>query len=357
MLYLTTGANGACKTLLTLPLVRELQLKENRPVCTNGRFELLREDFGWKVIDAKNWQDEPDGTIFLFDECHNDFPVRNGKADVPGYVSGLAEHRRRGFDFFLITQHPMNIDAFVRRLIGTPGWHRHLKRASMGDLVSVLTWSAVNPQCEKAGSGESGEVKMVPMPKEVYSWYRSASLHTAKPRVPKAVYVLAASVVLVPVLAWLAWSSLMSWGKRGQAAAGSPAAAGARAPGAAGTSGGAVRASVRTARDWVAEHRPRIEGLAYTAPRYDSITVPSRAPVIVGCWSQGEHGWCISQQGTRLDVPRQVRESFIVHGQFLDFEPGPAPGEGTAANAGPAGRGFSPAPSIGQPVRGPQSGA
>lgn len=357
MLYLVTGGNGACKTLLALRWVRDLQLETGRPVYFHGfkaKQPLL--DFGWIERDPREWESFPDGSIVLWDEAHNFLPVRS-RGEPPQYVRMLAEHRARGFDFFVLDQHPMNIDAFVRRLVAVPGWHRHLKRSPTGNLVSVLTFASVNPQCEKMGSGDDGEVKMVAMPKEVYDWYDSAFIHTGKPRMPKAVYVLAAAVVLVPLLGWVAWSSLMSWGKRGQAAAGSPAAAGARAPGAAGTSGGAARAPVRTARDWVAEHRPRIEGLAYTAPRYDSITVPSRAPVIVGCWSQGEHGWCISQQGTRLDVPRQVRESFIVHGQFLDFEPGPAPGEGTAANAGPAGRGFSPGPSIGQPVRGPQSGA
>lgn len=351
MLYLTTGANGSCKTLLTLPLVRDLQVKEGRPVCTNGRFELLRDDFGWKVIDAQKWQDEPDGTIFLFDECHNDFPVR-GKGDVPGYVAALAEHRRRGFDFFLITQHPMNIDAFVRRLIGTPGWHRHLKRSPVGDLVSVVTWSAVNTQCEKAGSGSSGEVKMVPMPKEVYSWYRSASLHTAKPRIPKAVYVLGGAVVLVPALVWLAWSKLAAWGERAQARTSVTAAGPAGAASSARVAGG--RPVVRTVRDWVAEHRARVEGLAYTAPRYDAITAPVRAPVIVGCWSQGGDGWCISQQGTRLDVPAQVRDAFIQRGHFLDFDPGPGVGESGARESG------SPAPSLrlpGEPKRGPQSGA
>lgn len=124
MLYLSSGANGAGKTLFTLKDVRDLQVKTGRPVAHNGRFELVAE-FGWKQIDAKEWQQEPDGTIFLFDECHNDFPVRGTGSAVPDYVKMLAEHRRRGFDFFLITQHPMNVDAFVRRLIGPPGWHRH----------------------------------------------------------------------------------------------------------------------------------------------------------------------------------------------------------------------------------------
>jgi hypothetical protein len=120
MLHLITGANGAGKTLNTLKWVRERSLKENRPVCHNGRFEPVpvvscragKNDF-------KDWQKEPDGTIFLIDECHNDLPVRSSGAAVPEEVRMLAEHRRRGMDFYLVTQHPQNVDNFVRRLVGS----------------------------------------------------------------------------------------------------------------------------------------------------------------------------------------------------------------------------------------------
>src|SRR3989344_1834878 len=132
MLYLISGANGAGKTLNTLKWVRERQLKENRP------------------------------------EAHNDLPNRPAGSTVPDAVKMLAEHRRRGFDFYMVTQHPQNIDSFVRRLIGPPGWHRHLKRSFGVDMVSVLEWSAVNPNCEKDGSGKTGTVTMQAFPKEVY---------------------------------------------------------------------------------------------------------------------------------------------------------------------------------------------
>lgn len=189
MLYLITGANGAGKTLNTLKWIRDRAVKEGRPVCHNGRFEVVEgsELSNWRQIDIKDWQAEPDGTIFLVDECHNDFPLRPPSSQPPEYVRMLAEHRRRGFDFYLVTQHPQNIDAFVRRLIGSPGWHRHLKRAFGGDLVSVCEWPAVNPNCEKDGSGKTGTVTMQPFPKEVYGWYRSASLHTGKRKIPRMV--------------------------------------------------------------------------------------------------------------------------------------------------------------------------
>lgn len=162
MLYLRTGSNGSCKTLFTLADVRALQVKSGRPVAWNGRFKLKPEketEFGWKRIDFKDWQAEPDGTIFLIDECHNDMPKRSAGSAVPEPIRMLAEHRARGFDFYLLTQHPMNIDEFVRRLVGAPGWHQHLKRIFGGSNgTRVLQWDAVNPQCEKDGSGRNAQI-------------------------------------------------------------------------------------------------------------------------------------------------------------------------------------------------------
>jgi zona occludens toxin len=200
MIYLTTGGNGTFKTCNTIKLVHDLAVKENRPVAYNGRFDLIGSSpiGNWKRIDVKDWQAEPDGTIFFFDECHNDFPVRPASATPPDYVRMLSEHRKRGFDFFLLTIHPQNIDAFVRRHVQAPGYHRHHKRVAGAELVSVLQWDAVNPTCERPGSGATGQVSMVAGAKEAYPWYRSATLHTAKFRLPKAVYVLALAIVLVP---------------------------------------------------------------------------------------------------------------------------------------------------------------
>lgn len=148
MIYLRTGSNGTGKTLLTLRDVRAKSLLENRPVYHNGRFEVVPGGplDAWQKVDFKDWQSVPDGAIFIIDECHNDMPLRGSSAPLPECIKMLAEHRRRGFDFYLITQHPMNLDAFVRRLIGSPGWHQHLKRVSGAPLVSVLEWSGVNDQ-------------------------------------------------------------------------------------------------------------------------------------------------------------------------------------------------------------------
>jgi len=335
MIYLTTGANGAGKTLFTLKDCVALANESGRPVAYNGRFK--RKAGGpldnWKLIDFKDWQNEPDGTIFFIDECHNDLPKRPPSAPVPAHVGMLAEHRRRGFDFFLITQHPLNIDSFVRRLIGSPGWHRHLKRTFGASLVSSLQWASVNERCEKAGSGESGEVKMLPFPKEVYGWYESAELHTGKTRIPRAVYVVAASVLLVPTLAYFAYRSFTGQEARRAASVAALSAKsdkGDKSPGArhagavqgeSGRGAGGSAAGPLSQADYLALRNPRIEGLPNTAPAYDSITAPKDAPYPAACIDRpkADACTCYTQQGTKLTTPKDLCRQIVHNGYFLEW--------------------------------------
>lgn len=313
MLHIITGANGAGKTLNTLKWVRERQLKENRPVCHNGRFEPTPggELDGWKKIDFKDWQAEPDGTIFLIDEAHNDLPNRPAGATVPDAVKMLAEHRRRGFDFYLVTQHPQNLDSFVRRLVGPPGWHRHLKRSFGVDMVSVLEWSAVNPNCEKDGSGKTGTVTMQAYPKEVYGWYKSASLHTGKKRIPAKVWVFVACLLLIPLLIWFASSKLLA--KTEAKAAAKPATQASAAPQVPGL-------QKLTADQYIEQRSARLKDFPHTAPAYDEVTRPTVAPYPAACVQMGKVCKCYTQQATLLQVSGPVCLQIVAQGFFVDWQ-------------------------------------
>lgn len=320
MLYLRTGANGSCKTLFTLKDVREMQLKELRPVCYNGRFKLKPEkqaEFGWKLIDFKDWQAEPDGTIFLMDECHLDLPKRPNGSAVPAYVSKLAEHRARGFDFFLLTQHPSNLDSFVTKLVGSPGWHQHLKRAfGASNMTSVLQWSAVNNTCEKDGSGRSAQVTMRPQPKEVYEWYDSAELHTGKRKIPKQFWMV---VVGVPVaLSMMFMAGKLMWDRTHKAPA--PPVGAAAAGGSIAGAPGAAREHVSTPAEYADSYKPRIAGLMHTAPAYDKLTEPKRVPVAAACVSMASKGCkCFTQDATPYPIDQAMCESLVQHGTFYAF--------------------------------------
>lgn len=327
MLYLRTGGNGACKTLFTLADVRAMQVKESRPVVTNGRFTMKPEkmaEFGWKVIDFKDWQAEPDGTIFFIDECHNDMPLRANGSSVPIYISALAEHRKRGFDFFFLTQHPMNIDGFVRKLIQAPGYHQHFKRRLGGsNITSVLQWDAVNSQCEKDGSGKTAQITTRGHPVEVYHWYESASLHTAKVRVPKQIYTIAAVALLVPLMGYFAYQKLV--GSKVTPVAQSSVTATPIPPGARAAHPGATGPVSTT--ELLASYAPRIPGLPQTAPRYDEVTKPTTAPYPAACVSMGNRCDCFTQQGTKLQTPADLCKQIVAGGFFMDWgAPAPAGG-------------------------------
>ncbi|MBV7540002.1 zonular occludens toxin domain-containing protein [Acidovorax sp. sic0104] len=318
MLHIISGANGAGKTLNTLKWVRERQLKESRPVCHNGRFEPVEggELAGWKKIDFKDWQDEPDGTIFLIDEAHNDLPNRPAGSTVPDAVKMLAEHRRRGFDFYLVTQHPQNLDSFVRRLVGPPGWHRHLKRSFGVDMVSVLEWPAVNPNCEKDGSGKTGTVTMQAFPKEVYGWYKSASLHTGKKRLPRQLWVLLLCLIALPLLLWAASSKLLAKGDPKGAA--KPAAAQTQTVAAA--SGGPPGQGPKTVAEYLQARHARLPDFPHSAPAYDEVTKPTVAPYPAACVSMGDKCNCYTQQATVMQVSAATCLQIVKRGFFVDWQ-------------------------------------
>lgn len=324
-IYLTTGANGAGKTLFTLKEVRERQLAENRPVFHNGRFRLTA-DFGWKQIDFKDWQKCPDGSIILVDECHNDLPVRRAGSEVPEHIKMLAEHRVRGFDFYLITQHPSNIDVFVRRIIGPPGRHTHLKNAWGSPLVSKITWTAVKTDCEKPGAGEDGTVEMVARPKEVFKWYESATLHTAKPKLPKQFFLAIGAIPAVLVMAYFAYSTFMSSSFMQAATANAsivpdqPLQLSTSVPGQARNTTTNTTNQPATVSEWLGQYRPRIPDFPHTAPAYDELTRPVVAPFPAACIASETRCQCYTQQATQLTVSDATCRDIVQRGFFMAWQ-------------------------------------
>lgn len=331
MIYFTTGGNGAGKTLFTLADVRAQQLKENRPVYYHG-FEALQpiKDFGWLPFEPQNWQDLPDGSICIFDECQNEFPAKvEGK--LPDYINAVAQFRRkRGFDFWMIAPHPSLVHLNIRRLIESPSWHRHMKRTMGADMVSELRFNFANTNCEKPSAGAAGTVSMRSYPKEVYSWYKSASLHTGKKTIPRQVYVLAAAALLIPLLFYYGYSSVTKKAHvTNNAQVSGPVSSAFPSP-----SGSATPA------DYFGDYQPRIAGLPHTAPRFDEITKPVHAPYPAACVKMGSRCGCYTQQGTALDTPAVLCAQIVKTGYFVEWQAEPS----SMPRVSPAG------PSSGVPV-------
>lgn len=321
MIYLRTGGNGSCKTLFTLEDVRKLQLETNRPVCVNARFKIYPhklEEFGWRVIEFKDWQDQPDGTIFLIDEAQNDMPVRPNSHQAPDHIMKLAEHRVRGFDFFFCTPHPMLIDAFVRKLVQPPGWHQHLKRRfGASNTTTVIQFESVNINCEKDGSGKNAQVSGRSQPKHVYEWYESAFLHTGKVRIPKQVYTMVAC--LVAMLAFAGAAAYRMWPSDKSHTAPEKQASSQSVPTQSAQQGQAPE-KIMTVAEFAASHQPRIEGFPQTAPRYDGLTQPTTVPYPAACVSMGSRCDCYTQQATKLQVPHSLCVQIVKGGFFNDWQ-------------------------------------
>ena len=150
---LITGTPGHGKTLFMIEKLVKQLLPLNRPIFHN--IEGLTYERAVKVVGAElaaniqfdaeidpfNWMDAPIGSIFIFDECQREFPPRNPQAKVPPHVGPLAVHRKQGYDFFFITQHPSMIDTF---LINLGDEHFHVYRLFNSKRSTVLHWRGVN---------------------------------------------------------------------------------------------------------------------------------------------------------------------------------------------------------------------
>ncbi len=331
MLYLRTGANGSFKTALTLWDVREMQLKENRQVLfVKDRFvakPILTEEFGWIPIEFKDWLKHRD-CIILADELHRDLPKVSESSKRPEHIEMLAEHRSFGHDFFLLDQHPLNIDPFVRRLIGPPGYHQHFVRLlGAANAVSVLQFDAVDSVCEKPGAVKRAQTSTRNPHKETYEWYESASLHTGKLRIPKQIWTLLMCVIAFAVLVYFLVTKFMP-GSTGS----KPDTPSTSSSSKATTSGTAPAAGddrkPMTAAEYVASYQPRLPGLMHTAPAYDKLTEPKRVPVPAACIevkrqlvNGGSVGCkCYTQDATPYPVDLAMCRQLVAQGVFLAFQ-------------------------------------
>lgn len=64
----------------------------------------------------QKWQELPAGALMIVDEAQFPFKV-TGRGQTPEWVEKLATHRHLGLDFVLITQNPMLLDTFPRKLV------------------------------------------------------------------------------------------------------------------------------------------------------------------------------------------------------------------------------------------------
>lgn len=214
MITLITGVPGAGKTLYCVDqILRKLQDdnakalsqgKPVRPIYVDNLPDLLLDHE--IAPDPKLWHEwAPDGAVIVMDEAQHHWPAEAAGKTPPKAISELTEHRHRGIDFIILTQHPTLIHAWVRRLVNK---HLHIRRTSLG--VYVYEWSECVNSPDTAYKRALTKLKWS-HPKRSFGLYKSASIHQEfKFRIPKAVYVFGFSVCMVIALVWFVVASMMS---------------------------------------------------------------------------------------------------------------------------------------------------
>jgi zona occludens toxin len=166
---------------------------------------------------------------------------------------------------------------------------------------------------------------MQAFPKEVYGWYKSASLHTGKRRIPARLWLLLLCLVLLPVVIFFAVSHLP--GKSG-----ADAAKGQATPSKAPSSfaPGSEVSRHLTVDQWISLRKSRLKDFPHTAPVYDEVTKPVVAPYPAACIRGESRCLCYTQQGTLMPfVSKNVCNDIVEHGIFIDWQspvqPAPSP--------------------------------
>lgn len=332
MIYLNTGANGSGKTLNALKFICEVLNPEgDRPVFywAPKAQPLTPTDLpgnplaGWQSMsesDCHNWQDFPEGSIFFIDEFRHIWPFRVARDPVPADVDALSEHRSHGFDFVLSAQKPSaQFDPYIQGFIDV---HTHMfttnsKHASKHIIIPAFCSSPFNPPKLIEGDVVS---KVVRFDKKYYDYYKSASVHTKVNKLPiKRLALIAVLPLLLVAFGYMGYSALTGLGKSTVD----------------GVSESVVfRDDVSPATNTVpkVDHYidrfiPRVEGLAYTAPFFDSVVEPKSAPFpsacVAGFVDEVYQCKCYTSQATSLSTPLDLCESIAADGWF-DFTRDPS---------------------------------
>lgn len=336
MILLLTGQPGHGKT--ALGLVRAKKLKdEGRTVYVHGVRGLNCDFYGFQQLeDPTKWEDLPDGSVVVLDECYSTFPSRAPGRAVPAHVDAMARHRHRGFDFILICQQGLQLDSFLRGLVEE---HIHVRRKWGTRATKLKRWTQYQGNTSVSCMDTSDWIR----PAWVFKGYESTVMDTSKVRIPRWFVILLAMICAVVGGTYLLKRNFEAGT---QAATAGTAGNTGGTPGVA--AGRAVVRSYASAEDYLADQTPRVESVPSSAPLYDGRPV-KQVPVAYcvaskpGTDAQGEFRkggcTCYTQQMTIVPMHPDACDA-LAHGRgsfdpFLD--PPKERQQGLPAAAGGAG--------------------
>jgi len=302
VITIIVGVPGAGKTLYAVSRLREEY--KDRPVYHFNIPGLNIE--GWKELEnPESWHELPPGAVVVVDEAHEVFPKRDYKVKEPAHIEAAATLRHRGHDLVLITQHPVDLDIFLRRRCARFLYIK--KPLSKGNYATVYMWGEYCEDYKSDKEREKAENFQFQYPADAFDSYKSAQLHTGKRYVPKAlkkgIMILAAGGLCAGVAFWYLIDRVT-----GQSV-GVPVAdtvvPGANVP----SSNGPLA--------YVQALLPRVADLPASAPIYDEVTRPKTFPR-TNCIASADRCSCYTQQATRLHISEAICRQMVADGVF-DF--------------------------------------
>lgn len=302
MIYLKTGQPGHGKTLRAIEMALEFQAK-GREVYACGVRGLKYADAGFhELTDATKWQDLPDGSVVLIDECYTVFPRGGATAKVPDFIEKLATHRHRGFDFILVCQQASKqLHPFIQGLVDQ---HEHIRRKFGFKKAIILSWDRYESNTRNSDSKKFWSYPNALMRRNLYE---STVQDTTEKRIP---WWLWAGPLLVLGIAYLVHNSKQFWDGKAHAES-TPAGSEARS----GSLVGGGQSQAKRPEDLSKFLTPRIPGMPWTAPAYDDRPVVSEPELYCIAVDDGRCS-CITEQGTRQQIEPKLCRMIAANGAY-----------------------------------------
>jgi len=302
MITIIVGVPGAGKTLYAVSRLREEY--KDRPVYHYNIPGLSIEE--WKELEnPEKWHELPTGSVTVVDEAHEVFPKRDYKVKEPEHIEAAATLRHRGHDLVLVTQHPVDLDIFLRRRCAR---FIYLKKPlSKAAYAQVYMWGEYVENYKDEREQQKAESFQFSYPADAFDSYKSAQLHTSKRYVPKAAKRATIIVVVALVVAGFALRHVLH--KFVNPAADAVPVA----------DSSVVEAAqphhVNTALDYVQELVPRVADLPASAPMFDELNKAKTMPRPT-CVASADRCQCYTQQATRLYISEPICRTMVTDGVF-----------------------------------------
>ena len=269
----------------------------------------------------------PQGAVLIVDEAHYTYPVRAAGRPVPPYIQELTELRHHGHTVILMTQHPSQLDVFVRNLVSK---HTHLVRKAVG--MKQYSWYNCVTNLDNPAGVAGVESSSWKPPKEAFKYYKSSSQHQKfKKKIPLAVWAL---IGIFAFMAWKGYNVYQIYQRgTGQQEQIEPQEAAASQPQmelpTESTEPTAKIDNSLNPTDFI----PKLAEKPESKPLYDSVRQVKTFERLAACIDGGKSGCtCYSDQGTALkEVTKAMCKDYVKNG--MPFNPYKDPSQAQAAPA------------------------